>query len=159
MEATSLFGLIEDERILLKRERDFTVEDREGIEQAIEKTIVEYIEELLLERNITIKEIERIGIAAPGTHKNGIIVKAENLGIFDYNILETLRKHFYDVEITLNNDAKCAAMCEKEYGNLKDCDDGIFICLGTGIGGAVFLGGKLLKAKKYVGFELRTYDV
>ena len=159
MEATSLFGLIEDERILLKRERDFTVEDREGIEQAIEKTIVEYIEEILLERNITIKEIERIGIAAPGTHKNGIIVKAENLGIFDYNILETLRKHFYDVEITLNNDAKCAAMCEKEYGNLKDCDDGIFICLGTGIGGAVFLGGKLLKAKKYVGFELRTYDV
>ena len=159
MEATSLFGLIEDERILLKRERDFTVEDREGIEQAIEKTIVEYIEEILLERNITIKEIERIGIAAPGTHKNGIIVKAENLGIFDYNILETLRKHFYDVEITLNNDAKCAAMCEKEFGNLKDCDDGIFICLGTGIGGAVFLGGKLLKAKKYVGFELRTYDV
>ena len=159
MEATSLFGLIEDERILLKRERDFTVEDREGIEQAIEKTIVEYIEEILLKRNITIKEIERIGIAAPGTHKNGIIVKAENLGIFDYNILETLRKHFYDVEITLNNDAKCAAMCEKEYGNLKDCDDGIFICLGTGIGGAVFLGGKLLKAKKYVGFELRTYDV
>lgn len=159
MEATSLFGLIEDERILLKRERDFTVEDREGIEQAIEKTIVEYIEEILLERNITIKEIERIGIAAPGTHKNGIIVKAENLGIFDYNILDTLRKHFYDVEITLNNDAKCAAMCEKEYGNLKDCDDGIFICLGTGIGGAVFLGGKLLKAKKYVGFELRTYDV
>jgi len=159
VEATSLFGLIEDERILLKRERDFTVEDREGIEQAIEKTIVEYIEEILLERNITIKEIERIGIAAPGTHKNGIIVKAENLGIFDYNILDTLRKHFYDVEITLNNDAKCAAMCEKEYGNLKDCDDGIFICLGTGIGGAVFLGGKLLKAKKYVGFELRTYDV
>lgn len=159
MEATSLFGLIEDERILLKRERDFTVEDREGIEQAIEKTIVEYIEEILLERNITIKEIERIGIAAPGTHKNGIIVKAENLGIFDYNILDTLRKHFYDVEITLNNDAKCAAMCEKEFGNLKDCDDGIFICLGTGIGGAVFLGGKLLKAKKYVGFELRTYDV
>ena len=103
MEATSLFGLIEDERILLKRERDFTVEDREGIEQAIEKTIVEYIEEILLERNITIKEIERIGIAAPGTHKNGIIVKAENLGIFDYNILDTLRKHFYDVEITILN--------------------------------------------------------
>ena len=30
----------------------------------------------------------------------------------------------------------------------------IFVTLGTGIGGAVFLGGKLLKPKKYEGFEI-----
>ena len=57
---------------------------------------------------------------------------------------------------TLNNDAKSAAMCEKQYGSLKKYDDCIFMCLGTGIGGAVFLEGKLLKPKKYTGFELRS---
>ncbi len=60
--------------------------------------------------------------------------------------------------IILNNDAKCAAICEKQYGSLKSYDDCIFICLGTGIGSAVFLGGKLLKSKKFLGFELRTYN-
>ena len=45
-------------------------------------------------------------------------------------------------------------MCEKKYGSLKKYDDCIFICLGTGVGGAVFLDGKLLKPKNYSGFEL-----
>lgn len=36
----------------------------------------------------------------------------------------------------------------------KKCEDAIFVTLGTGIGGAVFLGGKLLKPKKYEGFEI-----
>ena len=131
-----LFGLLEDEKILFKKERDFVSEDRENIEQAIENTIVEYLEEILSQKNITIKEIEKIGIAAPGTHRNGTIVKAENLGIYDFNIVKTLKKHYENIDITLNNDAKCAAMCEKAYGSLKTCDDGIFLTLGTGIGGA-----------------------
>lgn len=65
-----------------------------------------------------------------------------------------MKNHFNNVKISLNNDAKCAAMCEKIYGELKEYDDAIFLCLGTGIGGAVFQEGRLLKAKKYTGFEL-----
>ena len=79
------------------------------------------------------------------------------MGIFNLGIVEVLQKHFENIDIILNNDAKCAAMCEKIYGSLKNYDDAIFLCLGTGIGGAVFLEGKLLKAKRYIGFELRTY--
>lgn len=149
-----LFGLIEDSKIFEKKERDFTAEDKSNIETAIENTAVKYIEELLKENNLSINEIEKIGIAAPGTHKFGTIIKAENLGIFGFNIVDVIKKHFGETEITLNNDAKCAAMCEKKYGSLKDCDDGIFLCLGTGIGSAVFEDGKLLKPKKYTGYEL-----
>ena len=50
--------------------------------------------------------------------------------------------------------AKCAAIAEKEYGSLKKYDDAVFLTVGTGIGGAVYLGGKLLKPKKYEGFEI-----
>lgn len=91
-----------------------------------------------------------------GNTKDGVIVKAENLGIIDFNIASILKKHFNIENISLNNDAKCAALCEKKYGNLKAYDDSIFMCLGTGIGGAVFLGGKLLMPKNNPGFELRT---
>ena len=43
-------------------------------------------------------------------------------------------------------------MVEKVYGAMKDYDDCVFINIGTGIGGAAFLGGKLLEPKKYSGF-------
>lgn len=147
-------GLIEGKKMISKRERDFDKDDKNNIEEAVEKTIVSYIEEIIKENILSIQEIEKIGIAAPGTIKDGTIVKAENLGIYDFNIVDAVKSHFKDTEITLNNDAKCAAMCEKEYGSLKDVDDAIFLGLGTGIGGAVFLDRKLLKPKKYTGFEL-----
>ena len=149
-----LFGLIENGKIISKKERDFNEEDRLHIEDAIEKTVVEFTMEILNNNNLSGEEIEKIGVAAPGTIKNDTIVKAENLGIFDFNIVSTFRNHFGNLEINLNNDAKCAAICEKEFGSLKNCDDAIFLCLGTGIGGAVFIDGKLLKPKKYTGFEL-----
>lgn len=148
------YGLIENEKIIIKREKDFDAEDKEHIKETIEKTAIEYIEEILKEKSLDIHEIERIGIAAPGTIKGGTIVKAENLGIYNFNIVEVMKNYFKNTEIILNNDAKCAAMCEKEYGSLRDCADSIFLCLGTGIGGAVILDGKLLKAKRYTGFEL-----
>ncbi|MDE5830575.1 MAG: ROK family protein [Clostridia bacterium] len=68
-----------------------------------------------------------------GENKNGTIIRAENLGIADFNIVAILGKQFNYENIILRNDAKCAALCEKTYGSLKDFEDSIFICLGTGI--------------------------
>lgn len=63
-------------------------------------------------------------------------------------------KKEYDCEILLQNDAKCAAMAEKKFGSLKKYDDALFLIVGTGVGGAVFLQGKLLIPKRYSGFEV-----
>ncbi len=93
-----------------------------------------------------------------GTNRDGVIIKAENLGIWDFHLVDILKKRLDYENIILKNDAKCAAICEKEYGSLKKYEDCIFICLGTGIGGAVFIRGKLLKPKKGAGFELRAYN-
>ena len=82
-----------------------------------------------------------------GTHKDGVILKAENLEITDFKIVEELKEDLKFNNIYLRNDAKCAALCEKTYGSLKEYSDAIFICLGTGVGGAVFLDNKLLQPK------------
>lgn len=39
----------------------------------------------------------------------------------------------------------CAGIAEKEYGALKECNNGVFLGLGTGIGTAVFIHGKLME--------------
>ena len=53
----------------------------------------------------------------------------------------------------IKNDAKCAALAEKNYGSMRKYDDCVFLCIGTGIGGAAFLNGELLEPKRFSGFE------
>jgi len=142
----------EDGRIIYKKEKDYKFHKKDMSEIVI-NTIIELIKEIVEENRIDIKEIESIGIAFPGTVSNGIVIKAENLGIKNLEIEKELRKE-YDIPIYLQNDAKCAAIAEKKFGSLKTYDDAIFLVIGTGIGGAVFLDGKLLKPKRYSGFEV-----
>ncbi|WP_296876988.1 ROK family protein [Thomasclavelia sp.] len=43
----------------------------------------------------------------------------------------------------IENDAKCAALCEVEYGSLKGTDVGAVCIIGSGIGGGVTIGDKV----------------
>ena len=140
--------------IVAKEEQDLNnnLKDKDYSQKLVE-TIIELITKILDEKKIDIKEISLIGIAVPGTVSETHIIKADNLHIKDFNIVSEINKYF-NIPIVLRNDAKCAAIAEKEYGGLKKYDDALFLTIGTGIGGAVFLEGKLLKPKKYEGFEI-----
>lgn len=74
-----------------------------------------------------------------GSIKDGVILKADNLGIKNFDIVQVLKKRLGYDKITIRNDGKAAALCEKEYGSLKPYEDAIFICLGTGIRTEQFL--------------------
>ncbi|MCI8961489.1 MAG: ROK family protein [Clostridia bacterium] len=147
-------GLVESNgNIIVKKEKNITSEDRKNIEKFIEETIAIAINEILRNNKIKAEDIEMIGIACPGTSKDGVIIKAENLTIYDFPIVEKLQRYF-SAPIKLSNDGKCAGLCEKKYGALREYEDAVFICLGTGIGGAVFMNGKMLRPKRYLGMEL-----
>lgn len=88
-----------------------------------------------------------------GTPKDGKIFSMYNLGIEELNIAEMIQK-YCNIPVNVKNDGKCSALAEKKYGSLKEYDDCIFLCLGTGIGAGVFLNGKLLETKRAPGFEL-----
>ena len=142
----------QDGKIIYKKEKDYPIH-KEDMSEIVINTIIELIQELVKENGIDIEEIESIGIAVPGTVSKGVIVKADNLGIKKLEIEKKL-KQVYDIPIFLQNDAKCAAIAEKNFGSLKEYNDSMFLIIGTGIGGAVFLGGELLKPKRYSGFEV-----
>ena len=141
-------GIVEDGKLQYKVEEDLNKESN-----LLEK-MKELITRTLIENQGIREEIEKIGIACPGTISNGSIIKAGNLKLYHFPLVEELKKEFANTEITLRNDGKCAALAEKYYGSLKKAKDCIFINIGTGIGGAVFLEGKLLEPKKYSGFEI-----
>lgn len=141
-------------KIVCKSEKDIDNSiGEEFFEKKLVDSIIKQIDDVLTKKKTDITKVSLIGIAVPGMVSETSIIKAENLHIKDFNITREINK-YYNVPIKLRNDAKCAALAEKEYGSLKRADDSIFITIGTGIGGAVFLGGKLLVPKKYEGFEI-----
>lgn len=64
--------------------------------------------------------------------------------IKNLNIVEILEERC-GVRVTVENDAKCAALAEVWKGVLMGCRDAVVMVCGTGIGGAVIHDGKVLK--------------
>lgn len=61
---------------------------------------------------------------------------------------EDVRGRFADrlgVTVALDNDANCAALAEWTYGAARGAASALMITLGTGIGGALLLGGRVLR--------------
>lgn len=146
-------GIVNDSgKITYKKEKDYLFYE-DDMSEVVIGTIILLIRQAIEENKIKTEEIESIGIAIPGTISKDTIIKAENLGIRNLKIVEELKKVF-NIPVYLQNDAKCAAIAEKELGSLIEYDDALFLIIGTGIGGAVFLNGKLLKPKRYSGFEV-----
>ncbi|MBR6505152.1 MAG: ROK family protein [Clostridia bacterium] len=147
-------GLV-NKRYELIAKKDISLKElrtNESIEKKIENTIVNFIKELLKENNEKEENIEVIGIGTPGTVKDGVIYNAVNLGLDGFDIKNMIAGYF-NTKIYVQNDCKCSGICEKELGSLNGYEDSVFIAIGTGIGGAVFLNNNMLIPKRYSGFE------
>lgn len=142
-------GIVKENGTLLeKKETDLNRKEIGSLEKFIQEYMIKGIKEY-----IDTYPIDLIGIASPGEPKEGKITSLVNLGIQELNITETIHK-ICNLPVKILNDAKCAGLAEKEYGSIKNDEDSVFICLGTGIGAAVFMENKLLIPKRHSGFEL-----
>ena len=138
--------------ILSIEERNLTREDRINVKESIVKIIIELLNRVIDEANVYLNDIEFIGIASPGTISNNVIKQATNLGLENFDLIAELQKYI-NLPMQIKNDSKCAALAEKHYGAMRDYDDGVFLCIGTGIGGAAFINGQMLVPKRFSGFE------
>lgn len=141
-------GVVNNNGILVEKlEKNLTKIEKENLMENIEDYIVKNFFTLSNKYNIEI-----VGLAIPGTVCDGVIRSAVNLGIKNYKIIKNLQEKI-NLPIILENDAKCAAIAENLYGCIKGYSRSVFLTLGTGIGGAAFLDGKLLRAGIRPGYE------
>lgn len=141
-------GVIDDKGYIVEKiEKRLLSKDKKNIKETIENYIIKNTNELMSKY-----KIKEIGIAVPGTIKDGIILKSVNLVVSNYNIIDNLKKEI-NLPIKIRNDAKCAAIAENKIGALKDYSRSIFLTLGTGIGGAVIINNKLLDTGELPGCE------
>lgn len=141
-------GIVDDDgKIIEHYEKDFTAEEKNSILQVIE-TYISCEMDKIKQKYV----ISKVGMAVPGTIKDGVIIKSVNLGIENYNIGERL-SYLVGLPFIIKNDAKCAALGEYKYCINDEIKNALFLTLGTGIGGAYIYNGKLLEGNMFEGYE------
>lgn len=86
-----------------------------------------------------------VGIGAPNAHHGrGTIEKAVNLNWGETVDFATLIRKYYDLPVSITNDANAAALGEMLFGNARGMKNFIVVTLGTGLGSGIVADGRLI---------------
>lgn len=95
-----------------------------------------------------------VGLGLPGlVDDQGLLAFAANLpGVADLPVRDLLQLQLIGVQVTVDNDANCAAWAEHRQGAAQGSTHAVLATLGTGIGGGIISGGRLVRgAHGYAG--------
>ena len=108
----------------------------------------------LAQKDIDKKEVVGVGIGVPGPVKeDGTVLVAVNLGWYKRNTNEEL-EDLLGIPVKTANDANVAALGEMWRGGGQGYDDVVAVTLGTGVGGGVIIGGKVIAGSNGAGGEI-----
>lgn len=135
-------------------------EKAEFLEKGKVKTSFENGVEGFIDRLVEIYQlyqgkVEGIALSMPGVidSGNGIAITGGSFLCIDHTPVASLLKERVKVNVTVENDGKCAALAEAWNGSLKDVNEGVVIVLGTGVGGGIIKDKKIYKGKHFAAGE------
>lgn len=147
---TIKFGMFSHTGELMEKWEIRSRVENEG--ESILSDVAESIEEKRAERD---GNIMGIGIGVPGpTTDDGVVLKCPNI---HWQVVDVRKKL---VELTgvgnvkVGNDANVAALGEMWKGGGRGFDSIVMVTLGTGVGGGIILGGKILTGVMGAGGEI-----
>jgi len=139
------YGIVSEIGRVLKRQTVAT-EIHLGGEQIIQKLI--YVSKKIMNEHT----IAGIGISTAGIvdiNKGIVTGGADHIpGYSTIPIIDRLQE-ILKVPVSIDNDVNCAAFGEKWNGSGREKDNFIMLTLGTGIGGAIFIDGKLYRGHSF----------
>jgi len=150
----SVAAAVSEDGKIFKKEIRRTPSKKEP--RIIIKSIVDllrFIEEWSLNKRF---EIVGVGLGLPGLidFTTGVVEILPNFPkMKGFPIIDELKKYF-SYKLRYENDASAALLGEYRFGAGKGVDDLICFTLGTGIGGAVLIDGKLLRGPEGFAGEL-----
>lgn len=150
---TVKMGLFKEDGTVLDKWEIATRKDEGG--SYILSDIAEAVDSKLASESISKDDVLGIGIGIPGpVMEDGTVLKCANLGWGVFNVADEVRKLTGIDNVKVGNDANVAALGEVWQGGGKGCQNIIMITLGTGVGGGVILGGKILTGSKGAAGEI-----
>lgn len=118
--------------------------------------IADAIKKEIVAHNINAEDVAGVGIGVPGpVDDKGMVHKAVNLGwTSDFSIVDAMRSLLPGLLVRGGNDANVAALGEMWKGGGQGCKDLVAVTLGTGVGGGIIVGGRLLNGATGAGGEI-----
>ncbi len=138
---TIKFGVVDNKGNIVKTERFITKDHCANAENFIE--LIKSCSEKLVKEYA----ISGIGIGVPGqlSFDGKTIVNLTNIPTLNgLNVVNPIQKHFPNLKIVLENDARCAAMGEYHFGT-HSLSTFLLVALGTGVGGGLIVNGEIFK--------------
>lgn len=108
--------------------------------------VIKTMDEALANAKLTPAAINAIGIGLPGMVDDvrGVAIGASNMkGFVNVPVAKQLQK-WRNVPVTLLNDVNAAAVAEHTIGAAKGVKNFVTVFLGTGVGGGIYVDGKLV---------------
>lgn len=149
---TIKWGIFDEDLNLLKRDSKPT-EASKGPEK-----VISGIADVINSENI-----EKVGIGFPSVvSESGFVHRSPNMPNFvNIELLKELNNRT-NSNIEIDNDANTAALAEMKLGAAKNEANFLYVTLGTGIGGAIVLNGKLIKGANSgageIGYTTISFD-
>ena len=137
-------GLVDPQNHIVARERVATGEE-EG-PQAVVERIARCVTNLKTELPEG-REVEALGICSPGPldHQSGTLIDPPNRPGLHQTPLRQMLSQRLNMPVTLEHDAKAAAIGDFYYGAGRDVQSMIYIVVGTGVGAAIIMDGELIR--------------
>lgn len=127
-------GIIDETGKVIVQENEATQSEREALMMQI-KSFIERHKEY---------EVKGIGISMPGiARSDGYMQTSGAIKCFLKRNMKTDLQEFLHLPVEIENDSKSAAIAEKWIGAAQKLDNFVCFTLGTAVGGAIFIDGKL----------------
>ncbi len=107
--------------------------------------LVKGVSRMLEHAGIDERLVRGIGVGIPALmHLDGTLRFAPNFGWREVAIKGLLEERFA-APVQVDNDTNAAALAEKLFGSCQDVSDFVFVAGHSGVGGALYLGGRLYR--------------
>lgn len=109
------------------------------------KNVAASLRAKLREKNISEDEVLGLGMGLPGTKDRAGFFECPNLNWKQVAAEQEMREIMGGMKVKVLNDANAAALGEMWKGSAKGYQDVVMVTLGTGVGGGIIVGGKMLE--------------
>ena len=142
--------------ILLSETRSVSFD---GYKTPIMTTVLTLAEEILAK---CAEKPEGIGVSATGqinVHTGTVIGVGAHFGNWLGSEIKEILEDKFHLPVSVINDANAAALGEQCYGRAKGCENALVVTIGTGVGGGIIEGGRLVQGKRGIGGEIGHYII
>ena len=112
------------------------------------------VKEKMAQKGITAEDVEGLGVGVPGpVNEAGQVPVAVNIGWGFVDVVKEMHD-LTGLKVRAGNDANVAALGEMWKGGARGCRNVVLATLGTGVGGGIIIGGKVIAGSHGAGGEI-----